>query len=78
MYNAGFLAISVRFSGLMDLSIRMMIAIVLLTDVWEHWISPRPWPAEVGLLLVKEQLIASGVPVAYMQYVHALFNAFQS
>lgn len=36
--------------------------------VWEAFNIPaRPWPAEVGLLLVKEQLYKMGVPVAYMQ-----------
>jgi len=29
--------------------------------------APRPWPAEEGLVLVKEDLWARGVPVAYMQ-----------
>lgn len=31
------------------------------------WIPMRPWPAEVGLVLVKEALYKMGVPVAYMQ-----------
>lgn len=31
------------------------------------WIPMRPWPAEVGLILVKEALYKMGVPVAYMQ-----------
>ena len=31
------------------------------------WIPPRPWPAEEGLVLVKEALVKAGVPVAYMQ-----------
>ena len=31
------------------------------------WIPKRPWPAEVGLVLVKEALYEMGVPVAYMQ-----------
>ena len=31
------------------------------------WIPPRPWAAEVGLVLVKEALYKMGVPVAYMQ-----------
>lgn len=31
------------------------------------WIPPRPWPAEKGLILVKEALYGMGVPVAYMQ-----------
>jgi len=31
------------------------------------WIGERPWPAEQGLLLVKEALYKMGVPVAYMQ-----------
>jgi hypothetical protein len=36
--------------------------------VWEAFnIPPRPWAAEVGLQLVKEDLYAKGVPVAYMQ-----------
>ena len=35
--------------------------------VWEAFNIPaRPWPAEVGLLQVKERLQAQGVPVAYM------------
>ena len=29
--------------------------------------APRPWPAEEGLVVVKEDLWARGVPVAYMQ-----------
>ena len=33
------------------------------------WIGPRPWPAEEGLLLVRDQLVRNGVPVAYMQLV---------
>ena len=36
--------------------------------VWEAFgIPARPWPAEEGLIKVKEQLHRSGVPVAYMQ-----------
>ena len=36
--------------------------------VWEAYgIPARPWPAQDGLVLVKEQLWAQGVPVAYMQ-----------
>ena len=36
--------------------------------VWEAFgIEARPWPAEVGLVLVKEDLYARGIPVAYMQ-----------
>jgi hypothetical protein len=36
--------------------------------VWEAFnIPPRPWAAEVGLQLVKEDLYQKGVPVAYMQ-----------
>jgi hypothetical protein len=36
--------------------------------VWEAYNIPaRPWPAEVGMVLVKEDLWARGVPVAYMQ-----------
>lgn len=36
--------------------------------VWEAFhIPPRPWPAELGLVLVKERLWQQGVPVAYMQ-----------
>jgi hypothetical protein len=36
--------------------------------VWEAFDIPaRPWPAEVGLRLVKEKLWEQGVPVAYMQ-----------
>jgi hypothetical protein len=31
------------------------------------WIPMRPWPAEVGLIKVKEALYEMGVPVAYMQ-----------
>ena len=31
------------------------------------WIPARPWPAEEGLVRVKEALYAQGVPVAYMQ-----------
>jgi hypothetical protein len=31
------------------------------------WIPERPWPAEVGLIKVKEALYEMGVPVAYMQ-----------
>jgi hypothetical protein len=31
------------------------------------WIPKRPWPAEVGLIKVKEALYEMGVPVAYMQ-----------
>ena len=31
------------------------------------WIPMRPWPAEVGLVKVKEALYEMGVPVAYMQ-----------
>ena len=31
------------------------------------WIPKRPWPAEVGLIKVKEALYKMGVPVAYMQ-----------
>ena len=31
------------------------------------WIPMRPWPAEVGLIKVKEALYTMGVPVAYMQ-----------
>ena len=31
------------------------------------WIPERPWPAEVGLIKVKEALYDMGVPVAYMQ-----------
>jgi hypothetical protein len=31
------------------------------------WIPARPWPAEVGLMKVKEKLYEQGVPVAYMQ-----------
>ena len=29
--------------------------------------APRPWAAEKGLVLVKEDLWSRGVPVAYMQ-----------
>jgi hypothetical protein len=36
--------------------------------VWEAFNIPaRPWPAEVGMRLVKEKLYEQGVPVAYMQ-----------
>eukprot|EP00931_Biecheleriopsis_adriatica_P045516 TRINITY_DN26070_c0_g1_i1.p1 TRINITY_DN26070_c0_g1~~TRINITY_DN26070_c0_g1_i1.p1 ORF type:complete len:794 (-),score=129.52 TRINITY_DN26070_c0_g1_i1:49-2430(-) len=36
--------------------------------VWEAFgIPARPWPAEEGLVLVKEALYKMGVPVAYMQ-----------
>ena len=36
--------------------------------VWEAFGIPRrPWPAEEGLVRVKEALHAAGVPVAYMQ-----------
>jgi len=35
--------------------------------VWSHWIPLRPWPAQEGLLLVKQSLIEAGVPIAYMQ-----------
>jgi hypothetical protein len=36
--------------------------------VWESFNIPaRPWPAEEGLVLVKEDLYLKGVPVAYMQ-----------
>lgn len=36
--------------------------------VWEAFgIPARPWPAQTGLVLVKERLWAQGVPVAYMQ-----------
>lgn len=36
--------------------------------VWEAFNIPaRPWSAEVGLQLVKEDLYAKGIPVAYMQ-----------
>ena len=31
------------------------------------WIPARPWPAEEGLVIVKEALYAMGVPVAYLQ-----------
>ncbi len=31
------------------------------------WIPMRPWPAEVGLVKVKEALVQAGVPIAYMQ-----------
>lgn len=29
--------------------------------------APRPWPAEVGLVKVKEDLLSRGVPIAYVQ-----------
>jgi hypothetical protein len=36
--------------------------------VWEAFSIPaRPWPAEEGLLLVKDDLYERGVPIAYMQ-----------
>ena len=36
--------------------------------VWEAFSIPaRPWAAEDGLLLIKEDLYAKGVPIAYMQ-----------
>ena len=36
--------------------------------MWEAFSIPaRPWPAEVGLQLVKEDLYSKGVPIAYMQ-----------
>ncbi len=36
--------------------------------VWEAFSIPaRPWPAEEGLLLVAQDLISAGVPIAFMQ-----------